>query len=162
MCVSPSVKTLFWCLSLDLRTAELKLQQQHGRRQLRIAREQILLGSLIDLLIELRLFALRGGIGISQHIQILPGIDGSPHLLRRHLDRHIRIDAPFLGILFTVNALAIGQVIVAGRQLQVSRSIGETEELLNTALAEGALADDQRAVMILQRAGDDFAGLAEY
>ena len=50
------------------------------------------------LVVELFLLALgRGGVDVAEDVQLLPGVDRGPHLLGRHLDRHVRVDAPLRG-----------------------------------------------------------------
>ena len=58
-----------------------------------------------------------------------------------------------------MNAPAMGQIIVARRQLEIRGSIIQREEHLHASLAEGALADDGCAAdLSFKRTGDDFAG----
>src|SRR5688500_8302704 len=128
-------------------TRELQLQQQQRRTELRVAREQVLLR--LGYFAVLRLLA--------EHVQFLPRGDGVLLLLWGHFDREVRIDAPRRARLLAVDAAAAGEVVVARRELQGCRALGEREEHLHAALAERALADDQRAVVVLQRAGDDLA-----
>ena len=49
------------------------------------------------------------------------------------------------------------RVVVVGGEREAG-VLGDLEHRLHQALAEGSLADDQRAIVILQRAGDDLGG----
>ena len=70
------------------------------------------------------------------------------------LDRDVRVDARF------VNAAAAGQVVLGHGQAQLRVTPGrvERENGLDGALAEGSLADERGAAVVLKRAGNDFAG----
>src|SRR5690606_33792196 len=76
----------------------------------------------------------------------------------RHLYDDVGIDAPLLGVFLAVDALAVGQVVVAGGQFDEGVAVGEREDHLHRAFAKGALADDGGAAEVLEGAGDDFGG----
>src|SRR5690606_21856186 len=54
--------------------------------------------------------------------------------------------------------LGDGELDLAEARLLVGRPAVEVDEVLHRALAEGLLADDQAAAVILDRAGEDFRG----
>ena len=57
-----------------------------------------------------------------------------------------------------MNRPAAGQVILRGGQLEIAIGVTHRNQVLNTALTEAPFADDQRSVMIFQRARDDLGG----
>ena len=99
-----------------------------------------------------------GGIGASQDIHLLSALDRRAHLVLRHFDFQVRLDAPGRRVVFLVNAASARQVIVTRRELQIRRAVAQREKHLHASLAEGALADDQGPLEVLERSGNDFTG----
>ena len=58
-------------------------------------------------------------------------------------------------VVVALDEASAGRVVVIGRERK-SRVIGERIDRLNQSLAEGNFADDDRAVVVLERSGDDF------
>src|SRR5690606_6871263 len=85
----------------------------------------------------------------------------TPRGERRRLDLDVRLDAAFLDHLAVLVADRVHRppawkVIVLHRELELaSRSRAKPDEVLNASLPEGALSDDDRAAVVLERAGDD-------
>src|SRR5688572_19184371 len=80
--------------------------------------------------------------------QVLGALGGIRIAELRYAD--VRLDAAFL------HRPARRRVVARGRELE-GRIAGQRQQRLDAALAEAALAHDQRAALVLQRAGDDLA-----
>src|SRR5262249_45120970 len=78
-----------------------------------------------------------------------------------HLEALRRLHAPFvrfLGVREAVNVLAVGAPVAGRRQLQGTRAVLQQDDVLHTALAVTALADDDGPQVVLQGGCDDLAG----
>ena len=63
-----------------------------------------------------------------------------------------------LGARKAVDILAVGAAIGGGGELQGALSVLQVDHVLDAPLAEGPLADDRRAMMVLEAGSDDLAG----
>src|SRR5690606_11994435 len=73
-------------------------------------------------------------------------------------DLKVRLDAPGRRVGLTVDDLAVGEGVVLGRDAEVGLAATDATNLLHAALAVRTRADQHRAVVVAQAAGDDLAG----
>ena len=89
---------------------------------------------------------------------VAAGFDEGANLGGGHIDGNVGLDAPGFGAVAAMEAFAVGQVIILRGELELGLALGiaDVHDVLDAALAEAAMADDQAAVEILHGSGENF------